>query len=45
MGSSIKVLVRRSPSKAIFVAKRMGIKIEEPSPHVPVVEQEQTDLS
>jgi hypothetical protein len=37
-------LIQRKPSRAIQVARRAGIEIDLPNPHVTVVEQEETDL-
>lgn len=36
-------MVQHNVSKARQTAKRLGIKIESPEPHLPVTEQEETD--
>lgn len=38
-------LSRRTPSKRMQAARRAGIDIEVPQPHLPVMEQEQADIS
>ncbi|MGH7239616.1 MAG: hypothetical protein ACREHG_06070 [Candidatus Saccharimonadales bacterium] len=35
--------VRRSASRRIVLARRAGLSIDIPEPHLPVVEQEQAD--
>jgi hypothetical protein len=37
-------MIQRNVSKARQAALRIGIKIESPRPHLPVAEQEQTDI-
>jgi hypothetical protein len=36
-------LIQRRASRTRQVAKRVGIDMEAPEPHLPVVEQEETD--
>jgi hypothetical protein len=40
-----KQLVSRRPSRTILAAKRAGIEISLPKPHLQVTEQEQSDIS
>jgi hypothetical protein len=40
-----KQLIQRAPSKAMQAAKRAGIDVNLPSPHVKIVEQEQADIN
>lgn len=38
------VTVQRNTSRARQTARRLGIVIDSPSPHLPMTEQEQTDI-
>ncbi len=38
-------IVKRNISRARQTAKRVGITIESPRPHLPVTEQEETDIA
>jgi hypothetical protein len=43
MAESQMITVQRNTSRARQVARKLGIEIEPPTPHLPMTEQEQTD--
>lgn len=43
MAKDNKIPMQRNTSRLLQQAKRVGIKIDLPDPHVPVTEREETD--
>jgi len=43
MANNTTTVVKHNTSRARQAARRLGIEIEQPMPHLPIDEQEQTD--